>query len=728
MAPVSMPRAVLAFLFLALVSSSSAAPSSALTTDMSPVRKVITLMEEMKAQCEKEAEEDDAAYNKYKCWCETNDKEKTAEIKAAEARIEELSAFVEEAAAKEGQLKTEIAGLAADIAEDKDSLATAAALRQKENEGFLAEEADMKETSAALAQAIQVLSKVQLLQQGRPNPAAKTVLLQVRDLIQRHYPKFHGVMQRDLFDVLSSLQDMLPQAFLTKRPRSAALEQLLPWEKSEEQIGMEAKPNELEGQAASAKSYNSRSGNILGVLAEMRDEFNRDLSEAQKADFQALVAFQQLRSAKLSEIAAATEQMETKEASLADLLDQAAKAKEDMEATKTALGADQRFMIDLAKNCEAEKQEYESRAQVRGEEIRALGEALKILTADDARDLFGKTISLMQVSSSRRSVTGVVAAQERASQRAMERLTQVARKTGNWALASLAVQVRLDAFTKVKEAMDKMFKELEQQQKQEYEKKDLCNQEIDKTEDKVKVGENTKEDLEEKHTGLVNTLASLDSDITTLKAEIAEMEVSLKQAGEQRKQENAIYRSSVADQRATAQILQKTLARLKAFYEGKAFIQTRQGKPGEASSLEPAKGKEYKKSALGGGVIQLLMKIIKDAEVVEQELQLDEQKAQEMYESFAKDTSSSIEAAREAVATKSEQTAAASGEKSETEQAQLANDGELASLAELLKATHLECDWLLKYFDVRQTARAEEMDAITEAKAILSGADFGAAQ
>merc|ERR1719277_2708601 len=196
-------------------------------------------------------------------------------------------------------------------------------------------------------------------------------------------------------------------------------------------------------------------------------------------------------------------------------------------------------MLDLTKNCEEEKQEYESRAQVRGEEVRALGEALKVLTADDARDLFGKTISLVQVGSSRRSVTGVVAGQELALQRAMERLTKVARKTGNWALASLAVRVRLDAFTKVKEAMDKMFKELEQQQKQEFEK----------TEDKVKAAENTKEDLEEKHTGLVNTLTSLDADITTLKAEIAEMEVSLKQAGEQRKQENEIYRSSVSDQR-----------------------------------------------------------------------------------------------------------------------------------------------------------------------------------
>ena len=38
---------------------------------------------------------------------------------------------------------------------------------------------------------------------------------------------------------------------------------------------------------------------------------------------------------------------------------------------------------------------------------------------------------------------------------------------------------------------------------------------------------------------------------------------------------------------------------------------------------------------------------------------------------------------------------------------------------------HLDCDFVMKYFQQRQDARAEEMNAIVEAKAILSGADFG---
>merc|ERR1719159_1380313 len=41
---------------------------------------------------------------------------------------------------------------------------------------------------------------------------------------------------------------------------------------------------------------------------------------------------------------------------------------------------------------------------------------------------------------------------------------------------------------------------------------------------------------------------------------------------------------------------------------------------------------------------------------------------------------------------------------------------------------HAECDWLLQNFGLRKEARAEEIDALKEAKAILSGADFSFVQ
>merc|ERR1719375_807110 len=78
------------------------------SADSVGIRKVITLLEEMKAQVEKEAAEDLAAFDKYKCWCKTSESEKTAAVENAEKKIAELEAFIEEAASLEGQLKTEI--------------------------------------------------------------------------------------------------------------------------------------------------------------------------------------------------------------------------------------------------------------------------------------------------------------------------------------------------------------------------------------------------------------------------------------------------------------------------------------------------------------------------------------------------------------------------------------------------------------------------------------------
>jgi len=315
------------------------------------------------------------------------------------------------------------------------------------------------------------------------------------------------------------------------------------------------------------------------------------------------------------------------------------------------------------------------------------------------------------------------AAQEKATTRAMQKIVQVARKHKNWQLASLAVHVKLDAFVKVKEAMDKMMKELKAQQKEEYEKHEQCKVDLDQTEDKIKEKTQTKADLDSKHQDLVNTLAQVASDIERLQKEVADMQVSLKQAGEQRKEQNALFQTTMSDQRATIRILQMALGRLKEFYapKGTALVDI---KAHNAASPPPPKPSGYEKSSSSGGVLQLLSMIISDAERTETEIQAGEQKAQEEYAAFVQSSTSSIEADRVAIEELQKQSANAASEKSETEEAQLSNDAAIGKLDEFLKAVHLDCDFLLKYFDVRQTARSEEMDAIEEAKAILSGADF----
>jgi hypothetical protein len=458
----------------------------------------------------------------------------------------------------------------------------------------------------------------------------------------------------------------------------------------------------------------------------MGDKMAKDLAAAQKADMEAMISFQSLKAAKSGEIEAGEKQKDQKSTELADLLDKVAKAKQDIEATQEALTADQQLLMEATKSCASEEEEYAGRVKVRSEEIKALGETLNILTGDDARDLFTKTISLLQVASMSVQDKASLATANTATTLAMQHIMAIAKKHKNWALATLAVHVRLDAFKKVKEAMDKMTAELKAQQKEESEKKDFCDKKIDETEDLIKVSEDTKEDLAGKHKDAVSSIEVLKSEIATLSTQVAEAQVSLKSAGEERKAANMLYQTSMSDQRATIQILKMALDRLKEFYTPKSAalveVHTHEDPVGPPPPKPSSVG--YEKSGGAGGVLQLISKIISDAEATEAELKMTEEQSQQEYAAFVDATGKSIEADRASISEKEKQVAQTESEKSYTEEAQLANDAEVQKLGDLLSATHLDCDFVTKYYDIRQKARAEEIDAIAEAKAILSGADF----
>jgi chromosome segregation ATPase len=138
-----------------------------------PVTKVINLLKDMKAQLEKEAEEDEEIYEKLACWCETNDKEKTKAIADAEAHIQDLTATIEELSATSARLNTEIKNLEKEVAENQEALDQAKAMRAKELAEFNAEEKDVLLSIQALKNAIIVLSK------HHPGEGASAALLQL---------------------------------------------------------------------------------------------------------------------------------------------------------------------------------------------------------------------------------------------------------------------------------------------------------------------------------------------------------------------------------------------------------------------------------------------------------------------------------------------------------------------------------------------------------------------
>merc|ERR1711988_195848 len=193
----------------------------------------------------------------------------------------------------------------------------------------------------------------------------------------------------------------------------------------------------------------------------------------------------------------------------------------------------------------------------------ACSKALAVLSSDDAHDLFTKTFnpSLVQAESTMHS--------ERRAQ-ASKLLSAVARKTQNPRLATLAVRVRLDAFTRVKKAIDDMVAQLLKEKEDEIKHKDFCVEEFNQNELQTEKKEREKADLIAKIEDLEATIKALTEAIDQLKAEFAEMQVQLKRAGEDREKENKEFQMTVADQRATQKLLTAALNILKGFYAKKA--------------------------------------------------------------------------------------------------------------------------------------------------------------
>merc|ERR1712194_870257 len=402
-----------------------AAPASVLSFDEvaaknRPVSKVITLLKDMLKQLEKEAEEDEEIYDKLACWCETNDKEKTKSIAEAEARIEDLTTKIEELTAISARLNTEIKNLEKGVAANQNALEKATAIREKQLSEFNAEEKDMLEAISALKSAITVLGKHN---GGAFLQVSRSRILSVAATLQRHLSS-------------SNLKGVL-----TPSERRAALSFI------------QSPQDYFDAEPTFKQSYAPQSGEIFGILRQMKETFDANLASSQKEEAENQKAYAELKAAKEDEIAAGQAQIESKTDELAETDEKNAQAKVDMEDTKASLSADEQFLMKLKEKCQMTDKEWEERQKTRQLEMEAVSKALSVLSGDDAHDLFTKTFNPAFLQS------GATANSERRTA-ASKLLSSVAQKFNSPRLANLAYRVKLDAFTRVKKAIDDMVSQL----------------------------------------------------------------------------------------------------------------------------------------------------------------------------------------------------------------------------------------------------------------------------
>jgi len=626
-----------------------------------PIAKVIALLKDMSAQLQKEAEEDAETYESMACWCETGDKQKAKAIADGKQTSSELGATIEELTSKSLQLKSDIETLEASVAEQTTALSTATAIRDKEKAEFVAEEKEMIQSITSLKGAVITLSKTH---------GESASMLQ---MIQSHAKKH---------------KDIVMQALNSKQRRLV--------------LNL-------------VQTSTPASGEIYGVLKQMKESFEENLASSQKEEANAEKEYASLKVAKTKELAAAKTQIQSKQQSLGDTDQANAQAQQDKKDTETALEADISFLADLKDKCAVADSEYAARVKVRSEEITAVSDTMAMLTSDEANDAFTKSMTFIQKSSMSSVQSKVVNV-----------LTQAGKDLQAPRLSTLAMKLKLDAFSKVKANIDDMVEKLKIESADEVKDRDFCIGELNTNDRQAAAKADQKADLEAKIAQLTSDIADLTASIKALSAEVTSTQVEMMKASKNREAENKQFQMVIQDQRATQAILEKAVARLGAFYNKKALLQEEakedDEQPGVALAPPPAQ-KTYSKGN-GGGAMAMIQEVIAESKALETQAIADENNAVAAYEGFIKDSNKLITANQDSIANKS-------GMKAQADEALALADGDLKTtiadilaLDEVAKNLHGQCDFLLKNFEGRQAKRTQEIDALNQAKAIFSGMKF----
>jgi len=673
----------------------------AMENKVNPIRKVVTMLQMMQNKVTAEGKKAEEIFDKFMCYCDNADTLLAGAITTAENKIPQLEAAVGKDVELKKQLETDVKNHKADREAAKGAIAEATALREKEATDFAKVSGDLKTNIAALAKAIPAIEK------GMGSGFLQTTSATV-------------VRQLSIDMDMSNVDRQMLASFL-----------------------------------GSKSGYAPASGEIVGILKTMNDEMVQNLADTTTAEESAIAAFEGLKTAKGKEINALSKSIEEKMTRIGDIAVKVAEMGNELEDTKEDLEESKKFLAQLDENCAAKKKEWAAYQKMQGEELLALADTIKILNDDDALELFKKTLP----GSSASSFLQIQVSAQTVMRSAMTALSNNRRGSDPRVdLIEVALRGGKVGFEKIIKLIDELTAKLKDEQAEDDKKKEWCEAEFDKTEDTKKVLEQDKSDLETSISDAEESITNLKAEIEALDDGIRALDKEVADATATRKEENEEFASTFAANAAAVDLLKFAKNRLNKFYNPKLYkppakrelsedeqITLNMGgtlaptaapggiagtgigldQQGAAPPPPPAANIAYKtKGEESSGVIQMIDNLVNDVEKENQVMKLEEEDAQDDYEKFMTD-------AKEKRAADSKSMSDAEGALADTDEQMVTDRGtlknketELMETDKYLSTLHADCDFLIKYYDMRKEARTGEIDAMGKAKDVLNGADY----
>jgi len=576
---------------LVCVSGESAVSQSSAIATVTPVKKVVDLMTSMLEKGKAEKHEEEVQFAAYKQFCDDTVVEKQQAIKDAAEVMEVLKADIQKYTSTTNRLTKEIASLDDDIAVWKGDSKAATQVREIEKADYDATHKDYSESIDALERAIAVLK-------------------------QQAFDRKQSLLQ---VTALNDLSLIPPQA---KRTIDAFLQQ---------------EPDEgLAVSAPEADGYQFQSKGVIEMLEKLLDKFVAERTKLEKEEMETRHAYETLMQDLTSQSTEAKEDRTEKAETKAKKLQARADAKGELGDTVTTKNADQKYLDDLIATCEQKATDFESRQQLRAEELDAIAKAIEIISSKAVSGsankylpslLQAKKPALAQLRSDSHSLT-----QMHLSNYLRER----ARDLNSRVLSLVADRVDADPFKKVKKLIKDLIVRLMEEATEEAEHKGWCDMELS-TNGQTRKEKSTKvETLNAEIDQLNTSIAKLTEDIADLSKAVSELDSAVAEATKLRREEKANNKEAIEDAKQAQTAVAQALTVLQEFYakSGQATALLQQQPEAPEIFGSPYKGMQSE----NGGVVGMLEVLQSDFARLEADTSAAETVAQKEYDSFMTDS------------------------------------------------------------------------------------------
>jgi len=645
------------------------------TEQVTPIEKVIQLMNGMleKGKSEKQAEQ--VQFAAYKQWCDNTIKQKTAAIKEANEQIEVLKADIQMYTADAEELQKQIAKAEEDVTVWNNDMKAATGVREIEKADYDAAHTDYSESIDALGRAIAVLKK-----QTPDKKQAALIQLKSSNLVPDY-------AKQRIEAFLAEDEDQDPEATYS---------------------------------APEANAYEFQSQGILDMLNDLIRKFKDERTTLEKEEADSRNAYEMLMNDMTKQVEFAEEGIEKDKQDKTKAMKAKAEAEGDLEETITTRDDDQKYLDDTSATCAQKAKDFELRQQLRAEEIEAIEKAIEIISSKAVSGAGAKHLPTLIQS----KASAFAQLRSRASSTNPQQfqvamfLEDRAKQLNSRILGALAERVEKDPFKKVKKMIKDLIDKLMQEAAEEAAHKGWCDAELAtnyKTrKEKTDAVETLKSEIDE----LNASIAKLTEEITELSAAIADLDTAVAKATKMREEEKVKNAETIKDAQEAQTAVAQALTVLKDFY-------AKAGKATAFAQQPEIFDKPYKgMGGMAGGVVGMLEVIESDFARVQAETSAAEAQAAAEYKQFMHDsTVDKADKQRDMEHKKTKKTN---------------EEAAVVETTTDLEGTQKELDAALRYYDKlkpscvdtgvsyedRVARRKEEIQSLQEALKILSGEDI----